>query len=204
MARDALAVLEAQGVTSAHVVGHSLGGQIAIQLALLEPQRVRSLALLCSFADGRELSHSLRMIWLGLRSRIGTARMRRKAFLQIVLPPRPIPDSELDELAARMAPLYGHDLASQPSVLLAQIGAFRHCDLRPRLGELGGIATLVVAASNDLIAPPALGRAVAKGIPGARYVEVEDAGHGLPITHAERVNALLRAHFAAGRERTAR
>jgi aminoacrylate hydrolase len=204
MARDALAVLDAEALSPTHIVGHSLGGQIAIQLALLEPLRVRSLALLCSFADGRELSHGQRMIWLGLRSRIGSARMRRRAFLQIVLPPRPISDSELDALAIRLAPLYGHDLATQPSVLLAQIAAFRHCDLRSRLGELGGIPTLVVAAKHDLIVPPSLGRALASGIPGAQYLEVEDAGHSLPITHAGRVNALLREHFAASRDRIGR
>src|SRR4051794_31384796 len=52
MAEDARALLDTQGWASAHVVGHSLGGLIALQLALDAPRRVRSLALLCTFARG--------------------------------------------------------------------------------------------------------------------------------------------------------
>ena len=47
MAADARALMDAQGWKSAHVVGHSLGGLIALQLALQARQRVDSLALLC-------------------------------------------------------------------------------------------------------------------------------------------------------------
>jgi len=55
----------------------------------------------------------------------------------------------------------------------------------------------VVSAAHDPIAPPRAGRALAAGIPGARYIEFDDASHGLPITHSDRVNALLLEHFAA-------
>ena len=52
MAEDALAVMDARGFDAAHVVGHSLGGSIA--LALSAPRRVRTLSLLCTFASGRD------------------------------------------------------------------------------------------------------------------------------------------------------
>ena len=71
-----------------------------------------------------------------------------------------------------------------------------HYDALPRLGELAGLPALVVSAAHDPIAPPAVGRALAAGIPGSRHVEVSDASHGLPIQHAERVNALLLEHLA--------
>ena len=50
MAEDARALMDAQGWDSAHVVGHSLGGAVALHLALTTPPRVRSLSLLCTFA----------------------------------------------------------------------------------------------------------------------------------------------------------
>jgi pimeloyl-ACP methyl ester carboxylesterase len=55
MAADALAALEGLGIESAHVVGHSLGGLVALELALTARERVRSLALMCTFASGRNL-----------------------------------------------------------------------------------------------------------------------------------------------------
>lgn len=192
MARDALAILEHARIERAQLIGHSLGGQVALQAALSRPERVRRLSLLCTFADGRAPARGGRMLWLGLRSRVGTARMRRRAFLELILPPAQLAGSDRDALAARLAPLFGHDLAEQPPIVMAQIRAFRGCNLSPRLPELARVPTLVVCAAHDLIAPPALGRAIAAGIPGARCVEIEDAAHGAPITHAARVNALLR------------
>lgn len=53
MADDALAILDAEGIDRCHVVGHSMGGLIAMQLALTSPRRVRSLALPCTFPIGR-------------------------------------------------------------------------------------------------------------------------------------------------------
>jgi pimeloyl-ACP methyl ester carboxylesterase len=63
MADDARALLACQGWESAHVVGHSLGGPIALELALSAPERVRSLSLLCTVARGRDATQlSRRML----------------------------------------------------------------------------------------------------------------------------------------------
>lgn len=198
MARDALALLDAKGWERAHVVGHSLGGLVALQMALLAPRRVRSLALLCTFARGRSAGASARMAWIGARTRIGTARMRRRAFLEIVYPKAFLATRDRDTLAAELAPLFGRDLASTPRIVSAQLAALRACDLEPRLGELAGLPTLVVSGAHDPIAPPALGLRIANGIRGARFVTISDAAHGVPIQHAARTNELLREHFAHG------
>ena len=136
MADDALALLTCQGWDSAHVVGHSLGGPVALELALSAPERVRSLALLCTVARGRDATRlSRRMLWLGLRSSLGTRRMRRRAFLEIVMPPGAVASSKAEELAARLAPLFGHDLAEQPPVAMRQLRALRAYDASTRLGR---------------------------------------------------------------------
>lgn len=197
MSADARALMDAEGWASAHVVGHSLGGLVALDLALAAPERVRSLSLLCTFARGRDATRMTAwMLWVGLRTRIGTRRMRRHAFLQIVLPPGAVPDGERDAWAARLAPLFGHDLADSPPVAMKQLAAMRGYDATPRLGALDGVPTLVVSAAHDRVAPPASGRAIAAGIGGARYVEIADASHGVPIQHADRINALLLDHVA--------
>jgi pimeloyl-ACP methyl ester carboxylesterase len=193
MADDACAILDGQDVGAAHVVGHSLGGLVALQVALAHRARVRSLSLLCTFASGRAAAPlTPRMLWLGTRARVGTRRMRRRGFLRLVLPPGVVAGP--DAIAAELADLFGHDLADQEPVTGAQLAAMRASDLTARLGELACLPALVVSATHDPIAPPAAGRTIAAGIPGARFVQVADASHGLPITHAGTVNDLLRGH----------
>lgn len=199
MADDARALADACGWSRVHVVGHSLGGLVALQFALTWPARVATLSLLCTFARGRSAGASLRMAWIGARTRIGPRGMRRRAFLEIVYPPAFLAANDRDALAAGLARLFGHDLADAPSVTAAQLAAMRACDVRARLAGLGDIPTLVVSGAHDPIAPPALGRAIADGIPGATFVALPDAAHGVPIQCAEATNRLLRAHFASGR-----
>jgi len=197
MAEDALVLMDAQGWESAHVVGHSMGGLIAQHLALSVRKRVRSLSLLCTFARGRDVTRpSLWMIWTGLRTRIGTRRQRRHAFLKLVSSPKTLAKSDRDALAERLAPIFGHDLADQPPVAMKQLSAMGRYDATPRLGGLAGLPTLVVSASHDRIARREFGRALATGVPGARYIEIADASHGVPIERPEQINRLLLEHFA--------
>lgn len=204
LAEDARVLMDAQGWDSAHVVGHSMGGLIALQLALSARQRVRSLSLLCTFARGRDATRLTPwMLWVGLRTRIGTRRMRRRAFLQLVMPPADWQTADHEAVATELAPLFGHDLADQPPVAMKQLKAMGALDLTPRLGELAGVPTLVASAAHDRIARPEYGRAIAAGIPGARYVEFADASHGVPLQHPDRVNALLLEHLAAAEARRA-
>ncbi len=190
MAADARAVLEHAGHSRAHVVGHSLGGTIALSLALQFPNVARSMALLCTFPDGSYVAPlTARMIWLGLCARVGTRRMRRHGFLKIVLPPGPIRDAEA--FATRLSALFGHDIADQPPIAARQLRALKRANLTERLSQLTGVPTLVVSAQHDPISPPASGKAIVDRIDGARFIESSGTSHGLPITHAEETNALL-------------
>jgi 3-oxoadipate enol-lactonase len=196
MARDSFWLMNELGWDSAHVVGHSLGGPVALQMSLESPERVRSLSLLCTVARGRDATRvSWPLLSLGVRGRIGTRRSRRRAFLSIVMAQSELDRVDRDELAAELEPLFGHDLAIQPPVAMKQLAALRRYDASDRLSRLAGVPTLVMSASHDPIAPPRFGRAVAAGISAARFIEFDDASHGLPILHAGRVNQLLRDHW---------
>ena len=196
MADDAAAVLSAAGFESAHVVGHSLGGLIAIALALRAPERVRSLALLCTFARGADVTRlTWEGFWRGLRTYVGTRRMRRHAFLEMVMPPAALAEADRDELAARLEPLFGHDLAVQPPIVFKQLGAMKAYDASGQLGNINK-PTWVIVAGRDLVARPEFGRALAAGIPGARLIEFPEAGHGLPLVQPAEINNLLGEFFA--------
>lgn len=173
MAEDAVALMDAEGWDSAHVVRHSLGGLVALHLALSARTRVRSLSLLCTFARGRDATQlSWKMMWLGLRTYVGTRRMRRRAFAELVLPPDSL--AEREACAERLAPIFGHDLADHPPGVMKQLAAMREYDATPRLHELAGPPALVVGARYDRIARPELVRVLAANMACCRLVEFDD------------------------------
>lgn len=198
MAQDALAVMDAAGLGSCHVVGHSMGGVIAQALALSAPQRVKSLSLMCTFSRGAE---AVRMTWdklvLGMGSYIGTRPSRRRAFLRMVMPDAYLATVDSEQLIAQLAKLFGRDLAVQPAINMKQLRAMSKYDAGTRLRSLADIPTLVLSGALDRIALPSYGKALAAAIPKARYIEVPDTGHALPIQCADKVNALLVEHFAS-------
>jgi pimeloyl-ACP methyl ester carboxylesterase len=202
MAADTLAVADAAGLDRFHVLGHSMGGLIALHLALTSRERVKSLALLCTFADGRGATRlSGRMLMLALRSRIGTRAMRRAGMIRMIMPAAYIRQNDTGTLPRTLGDLFGRDLADQPSIIPQQLRAMSRYSALSRLHELSGIPTLVASASQDPIAPPPLGKDIASRIDGARYVEFPDASHALPIQLAHEVNALLSEHLVTAERR---
>src|SRR5262245_39113444 len=196
MASDAIALMDALGFDRFHLAGHSMGGVIAQAIALAVPRRVRSLAFLCTFAHGRDgAAMTMPMLITSLRMRIGTRAMRRNAFLELIMPARYLAKTDRPALARSLQPLFGHDLANQPMFVMKQLKAMARYDAGPRLGELSSIPTIVIAASEDRVAPARHGKALAAAIPGARYVELADAGHAVTIHRAEEINTLLAEHF---------
>lgn len=109
------------------------------------------------------------------------------------MPPGRITDA--DGMARQLSNLFGHDIADEPPIARQQLAALRKADLSRWLSELKGLPTLVMSGTHDPIAPPLAGSGVAAAIPGARYIQVADASHTLPITHADLTNQLLREHF---------
>jgi len=201
MAEDVIAIADAEGFNRFHVAGHSMGGLIAQHLALTARERIKSLSLLCTFATGADATRlSSRMLVLGLRARIGTRAMRRAGMVRMVMPDGYLHGKDVALLAQQLGELFGRDLGDQPSIVSEQLRAMTRYDAAGRLQELSGIPTLVLSATHDPIAPPRLGKALASGIPGSRFLEFSQASHALPIQCAQEVNGLLLEHWTrAGR-----
>ena len=196
MAADARALLDAMGWERAHVVGHSLGGVIAQQLALDTPERIKSLSLFCTFSKGAEGGRiTPSTAWMGLRTRLGTRAMRRRAFLRMLFPPEFLATVNMDEFATALAPVIGRDLADSPPILMKQVRALAAHDCTAQLRKLSKIPTLVVSAEKDPIALTYYGRLLCLHIDGASYVEIKGASHGVTLQRPELVNQLLRNHF---------
>jgi aminoacrylate hydrolase len=202
MATDALAVADAEGAERFHLAGHSMGGLIAQHIAVTARPRIASLSLLCTFANGKDGARlPPAMLMRAIRTRIGTRSMRRQAMLALVVAPQRLATLDREGLASELASLFGHDLADQPPIVMKQLRSMSAYGATRGLDTLAGLPTLVVSGAHDLIARPALGRALADAIPDARYIEFADAAHALPIECASEVNALLLSHLDAADRR---
>lgn len=197
MAADVLAVADAERISAFHLAGHSMGGVIAQQVALTARLRVLSLSLLCTFLRGQQgATMSPGLLATAVRSRLGTRRMRRRAFVEMVMPAGYLATVDRDGLCAHLGDLFGRDLADSPPILMRQLRAMSRFDASAQLAALAGLPTLVLSAEHDRIARPQYGRALAAAVPGARYVEVPGAGHAVTIQSAAAVNGLLLDHLA--------
>jgi pimeloyl-ACP methyl ester carboxylesterase len=198
MAQDTVALMDALGYKQAHIVGHSLGGIVAQEVALAAPERVRSLSLLCTFAKGAQGARMTpAVIWMGLRTRIGSRTMRRRAFLEMLFAAEYLAHQETDALAARLKPVLGRDLADSPPILMKQLSALGAYDGSARMQRLASIPTVVVTGAHDPIALPEYGAQLAALIPGARHIDISGSAHGVILQEPDRINTLLRDHFRA-------
>jgi 3-oxoadipate enol-lactonase len=195
MVEDAVAVLDHLEIGRAHVMGHSMGGILAHQLALDHPQRVRSLSLMCTFTRGPEAARlNPRAFLLGMRTFLGTRRMRRHAHLALVASSTERREN-LDTLAERYGSIFGHDLADGNPMVMRQVRAMGRHDQSARLAELTSIPSVVLSGGEDLIAEPRYGRSLAERIEAERHCCFDDAAHTLPVSHRDQVNALLVEHL---------
>lgn len=178
---DVLAVLDHADVGAAHVHGVSMGGMIAQHLALDHPQRVASLILGCTTAQARSGQPPWRLLGSSaLRPLLGPGRTApiTDGILYARRTRREHPERIAEDLERRIRD------ATPAATVYAQLLAVAGHDVRDRLWQLGRLPVTVVHGAEDRLVGPARGRALAAGIPGARFVMIPACGH-LMTTDAE-------------------
>jgi pimeloyl-ACP methyl ester carboxylesterase len=169
MASDARAVLDAAGVESAHVIGASMGGMIAQELALCYPERVRSLMLACTKSSG--LFGKLPHFQYGPRTWRSRSREEREHSLRPLLYAQTTPPGLFEEdVRVRCGCAWCY------KGFLNQFAGILMWSAHRRLPRLD-VPTLVVHGDQDHLVPPENGRMLAARIPGARFQLMRDAGH---------------------------
>ena len=192
LAEDAVAVLDACGVERAHVVGLSLGGAVAQELALAHPDRVRSLALLATFAAQDPRSRALLKAWRTLYPLTTTSDDLREAWEQQAYAWLFTDRFWRGEAGIRAALRFAHAQPMQPTAgFLGQVDAALAHDARDRLGQLDTKA-LVIHGALDQLSALANGEELARLIPGAELLVLPDVGHAVNLEAQRPVNAALR------------
>lgn len=196
LAADAVGLMDRLGWESAHLVGVSLGGLVALEVALSFRPRVRSLALLATYAGGGLLwMPSLRSMLLMLQVVFARGERHLRALQRQLLSPAFLARVDPDLLTTGMRQQLGPRPPSRAA--LGQLLGFFAYNAWPRLGQLAGLPTLVAHGCGDIVLPCKLGKRLAAAIPGARLVIDPEAGHGLILERAEEMSRLLLEHFGA-------
>jgi pimeloyl-ACP methyl ester carboxylesterase len=184
----AVGLLDSLHLTDAVLVGHSMGGAIAAQVAITHPRRARGLILIAAAGLGVREPLLFRVArWpvvgralLALRGRGLTGRILRSTYAD----PRRVTEEDVDQYYAPVArPGYAH-------VLRQVLRRFRFDGLAGQLDRVAA-PTLVLWGDHDRVVPLPLGRALAAGIPRSAFLLIPDAGHAVQEEAPDEVNRLV-------------
>lgn len=185
-ARDVAAVIDRLKIAPAHVIGLSMGGMVAFQLALDHPHAARTLTIVNSGPSlvPRTLAeHAAIATRLALASTLGPSAMAR------MLAPKLFPHSE--PLRARFLERMAHN---EKRAYAATQRALVGFDVEHRIGSID-VPALIVASDQDYT-PVARKHEYARHMKHARVVVVEDSRHALPIEDPAKLQPILDAFLA--------
>ena len=194
MAHDSLRVLdEAEWNDDVHVVGVSMGGMIAQELALCAPARCASLTLIATHAGGpAKFLPPAKGIVRFVATQLASADKRPQALAKLLYPRSFLQGCNREQLASRMKLQMG-DAASKVT-MRRQLAAIRHHDTRDRLGNLA-LPTLIVKPEKDILVKPRHSDELHQCIAGSSLMRLPDAGHGVIFQSAKELNRGLLDHF---------
>jgi pimeloyl-ACP methyl ester carboxylesterase len=181
MANDVLGLLDNLGIQSAHLVGASMGGMIAQELALSHPERVRSLTSIMSSTGNPKLPQPTREAAALLLRPPPTTLDEYIARFELTwkilrVGSFPLDEAKDRELAMR---IYGRGL--NPAGAARQLRAILASGSRKERLKSLKTPTLVIHGTVDPLIRPVAGKETAASIPGSKLMMIEGMGHALPI-----------------------
>lgn len=180
MAADTVGLMDALGIGSAHVVGASMGGAIAQEIAILSPARLRSMTSIMSSTGDPRLPGPTPRALAVLAKKVPLDRagyIREYVATWSVLAGKTLP-FDAERTARQGAAAYDRGI-NPPGVARQMLAMIASGDRRKRLRGVR-VPTLVVHGTDDPLVPDAGGRDTARTIPGAQLLLIEGMGHSFP------------------------
>lgn len=189
MADDAAGLMAGLGIEKAHVLGWSMGGMIAQELALKYPARISSLVLVSTFASP---------YYPGLYIMEAGAKMlqegvSQKTYSQFLLPW--INSEKFFEKPERVQKTLGimiaHPYPQSARAIFQLFDAYREQPFtRDRLGQIT-VPTLVIVGKQDILMPVKMSEEIAAGITNAELVVMDGAAHGVVMENWREFNQVV-------------
>jgi 3-oxoadipate enol-lactonase len=188
MAQDALGLADELELDSVHLLGVSMGGAIAQEMALAAPERIGTLTLAVTFAGAGAWAHKLSENWSSRRARLN----REEQVDELMLLTLSEEFFENAEMVAYMRTMMLADPNPQPPEAFArQLEASSHHDARGRLGDLP-MPVHVIGAEWDILVPVWKSQQLMEELPeGTVLTVIERAPHGVQIERAEEFNRVV-------------
>jgi len=181
MAKDTVGLMDALGIPSAHLVGASMGGMIAQEVAISFPQRVRSLTSIMSTTGNPKVPPPTREAAAMLMAPPPTTKeeyLERFAKTWKVLRVGSFPEDEARD-RSRAERCFERGLS--PAGVGRQLRAILASGSRVQRLHSVTTPTLVIHGTVDPLVRPEGGKDTAASIPGAKLLMVEGMGHAIPI-----------------------
>ena len=187
MARDALALADHLELDTFHLLGVSMGGMIAQEMAVQAPERVRTLTLSVTMPAGGAYARRVAEVW--------GARVAQISHEQHVDELMLLNHSEgffdnPDMVEFIRTAMLNNPHPQPPEAFARQLAACACHDTRDRLGSLT-MPVHVIGGEYDILLPVWKSREIAELIPGSKLTVLPGAPHGLSIERAEEFNAAV-------------
>jgi pimeloyl-ACP methyl ester carboxylesterase len=187
MAEDTAGLLDAAGMSRVHVTGHSMGGQIAQELALTHPELVKTLILLSSCAKVDERGKALIESWGELPRLVDAEMGLRLSFPWIYTSRFYATPGAIERVIEEV---FSNPFPPSPAGIYQQSRAITGFDTTTRLAQIT-CPTLIVVGKEDILSGLPFAEQLARGIPGSQLVVLEQCAHGLPTESPEATAAAI-------------